>query len=1485
MATKVKSYRINITDEIQEWDAIVIWQEWWMVSKHFGTAWWYDVWTTEWTIPVLDENWQIPDSSVPASVMLKSTYDPNNKQADVYNYNNLDNTPTIPEVYDPQITFTQWWVSKWTISLNQQSPTTIALDAGWVTAWDAIDIINSKVSVRYDWDTITKNNSNKLEVVDYDIIKSWAEAWASAVQANDLATVAMSGSYNDLYDKPTIPSWQIPSDWGQTDTAAVDYIKNKPSIWDWAISISKNSTVVDSFSVNQTWNKTINITLDKTDVWLDNVDNTSDLDKPISTLVQAALNDKQNIISDLTTIRNNATAWKNASTTIATYWDIVTHNVEDFATSEQWWLADTAVQPWDLAAVATSGSYTDLQDKPTIGNATITIQKNWTSVNTFTTNATTNKNINITLNKTDVWLWDVDNTSDLNKPISTATQTALDLKADANSLATIATSGDYNDLSNKPTIPSVIDNLTSTDTNNSLSAKQGKILNDKISVLEARWRFLSNWNATTWLPISFPQNSLPYTYKSWDYYDVTVVWSTNYRPSWASYAGTASTTIETEALAIWDTYVYDWASRLLQLNHNITTSFSSISWQPTDNANLASALDAKVNAADLATVATSWSYSDLDNKPTIGNATITIQKNWTDVDSFWVNDTSAKSINIALNKSDVWLGNVDNTSDLNKPISTATQNVLDLKANISDLATVATSGSYNDLSDRPTIPAAQIQSDWNQTTTTAKDYIKNKPSVPTNTSDLINDSWFITKWVSDLDNYTLSSDLADVATSWNYTDLSNKPTIPTAVSQLTNDSNYITKKVNNLENYTPTSSLSTVATSWSYTDLSNKPLLATVATSWKYDDLTNKPNLWVYQTTANLVTTLTNADDTHYPSAKAVSDALSHAWAWDMLSSVYDPNNIWADAFDYDNFINTPNLATVATSGSYNDLSNKPIIPAALTSGDAISISSNVINALYDWSTIKKNSSNKLYADFTWLATTSDLENYTPTSDLATVATSWNYSDLINKPTIPAAQVQTDWDATSGMWVILNKPSLATVATSWNYNDLSNKPSLAAVAISGSYTDLSNKPSIPTAVSQLTNDAWYITNASVNTKTFILSSTADTTTASLATEYINGWNDAIIILSNVVYTLSSKSSSQLVFKWPLSMNTWTSSTTINQLTLTFAISWNVCSSITSSNTSLWSYLATWTTYATPFTPTSNWHPASKKYVDDAISWVSIWAATSSTLWTIKLWSDTVQTTAAQSVTSTANKTYAVQLNSNNQAVVNVPRENTTYTRWTPTSWWATLSIVNTGDMYNWDNKQNTISDLATIRSWASAWATAVQPWDLATIATSGSYSDLSNKPNIPTKTSDLTNDSWFITSSSLPTKTSDLTNDSWFITSSSLPWSATSSTAWLVKLWSDTTQTVAAQSVSSTANKTYAIQKNSSWQLVVNVPWTDHTYTVWNATITLTQWWNNIWSFTTNSSTASTINFEYWIEYVTAAQYAALPSTKNTDNRTYLIIW
>ena len=114
---------------------------------------------------------------------------------------------------------------------------------------------------------------------------------------------------------------------------------------------------------------------------------------------------------------------------------------------------------------------------------------------------------------------------------------------------------------------------------------------------------------------------------------------------------------------------------------------------------------------------------------------------------------------------------------------------------------------------------------------------------------------------------------------------------------------------------------------------------ATALQSWdNISELNNDANyitssaLSDYQTTANLVTDLTNPDNTHYPSAKAVSDAISWAWAGDMLKSTYDPNNCNSDAFDYCNFYNKPNLCTVATSGKYCDLSWTPTLCTVATS-------------------------------------------------------------------------------------------------------------------------------------------------------------------------------------------------------------------------------------------------------------------------------------------------------------------------------------------------------------------------------------------------------------------------------------------------------------------------------------------------------------------------------------------------------------------------
>jgi len=64
----------------------------------------------------------------------------------------------------------------------------------------------------------------------------------------------------------------------------------------------------------------------------------------------------------------------------------------------------------------------------TANDGELTIQLNSSDVGTFNANEESDKTINIQVSKSTVGLGNVDNTSDANKPISTATQTALDAK-------------------------------------------------------------------------------------------------------------------------------------------------------------------------------------------------------------------------------------------------------------------------------------------------------------------------------------------------------------------------------------------------------------------------------------------------------------------------------------------------------------------------------------------------------------------------------------------------------------------------------------------------------------------------------------------------------------------------------------------------------------------------------------------------------------------------------------------------------------------------------------------------------------------------------------------------------------------------------------------------------------------------------------------------------------------------------------------------
>ena len=65
------------------------------------------------------------------------------------------------------------------------------------------------------------------------------------------------------------------------------------------------------------------------------------------------------------------------------------------------------------------------------------------------------------------------------------------------------------------------------------------------------------------------------------------------------------------------------------------------------------------------------------------------------------------------------------------------------KADKSSLASVATSGSYNDLSNKPTIPAEQVNADWNATS--GKAQILNKPTIPSAVTESTVSGWGFTK--------------------------------------------------------------------------------------------------------------------------------------------------------------------------------------------------------------------------------------------------------------------------------------------------------------------------------------------------------------------------------------------------------------------------------------------------------------------------------------------------------------------------------------------------------------------------------------------------------------------------------------------------------------------------------------------------------------------------------------------------------------------
>ena len=256
--------------------------------------------------------------------------------------------------------------------------------------------------------------------------------------------------------------------------------------------------------------------------------------------------------------------------------------------------------------------------------------------------------------------------------------------------------------------------------------------------------------------------------------------------------------------------------------------------------------------------------------PTVNDATLTIQKNGTTVATFTANSAknATADISVPTKVSDL-------TNDLNFVEET-------------DLADVAFSGAYADITGTPYIPTktsdltndsdfvsdanyvhtdnnfttalkdklngiatgaeANVQSDWNVTDTSSDAFIKNKPAVPTKTSDLTNDSGFITSAalptkVSELTNDSgfITKSVSDLTNYYNQSEVNgmfNALDIPTKTSDLTNDSGFITNT-----SYA-TASTGGVIKVGSGLEITNGVLSATgggVAEEVDWENITNKP--------------------------------------------------------------------------------------------------------------------------------------------------------------------------------------------------------------------------------------------------------------------------------------------------------------------------------------------------------------------------------------------------------------------------------------------------------------------------------------------------------------------------------------------------------------------------------------------------------------------------------------------------------------------
>ena len=372
----------------------------------------------------------------------------------------------------------------------------------------------------------------------------------------------------------------------------------------------------------------------------------------------------------------------------------------------------------------------------------------------------------------------------------------------------------------------------------------------------------------------------------------------------------------------------------------------------------------------------------------------------------------------------------------------------------------------------------------------------NKPTIPSKTSDLTNDSGFINQ-IKTINNESLigtgNITIEGSGFSGSYNDLTDKPTIPSKTSDLTNDSGFVVG-----------TTLATVATSGSYNDLTDKPTIPS-----KTSDLTNDSGYINQLKTINnesLIGTgniTISGGGTQVQSDWTETDTTSMAYILHKPQIVspsasntftnYNVFNSQVDFNDYVNFSGNTNFDAANSNLTFFDEDEE----AGITINPKIDASDefHIEIGMGRLTTVFEGSEDN--NTFTFNLASGIQSNIVTSNELATVATTGSYNDLSNKPTIPtvndATITITQGGTTKGSFT-LNQSSNATISldaggSGGNTRDTwyGSQAQFDAIPenqldentdyyISGNvqWNDIANKPTIPTRVSQLENDSNYV---------------------------------------------------------------------------------------------------------------------------------------------------------------------------------------------------------------------------------------------------------------------------------------------------------------------------------------------------------------------------------------------------------------------------